>query len=113
MILKASATFCVVAPPPTSQKVAEAFKIILSDASVKAVFVNIFGGIMQCDVLAQGVVEASKQVGVKVPLVIRLEGTNVEEGRRIIAASGLNIITAADMADGARKAVRAAAGAVA
>ena len=104
------ANFCDVGGGASTEKVAEAFKIILSDASVKAVLINIFGGIMQCDVLAQGVVEASKQVGVKVPLVIRMEGTNVEEGRRIIAASGLNIITAADMADGARKAVEAAAG---
>ncbi|MBI5506293.1 MAG: ADP-forming succinate--CoA ligase subunit beta [Deltaproteobacteria bacterium] len=102
------ANFCDVGGGATTEKVAEAFKIILADASVKAVLINIFGGIMQCDVLAQGVVEASKQVGVKVPLVIRLEGTNVEEGRRIIGASGLNIITAADMADGARKAVEAA-----
>ncbi len=107
----APANFCDVGGGATTEKVAEAFKIILADASVKAVFINIFGGIMRCDVLAQGVVEASKQVGVKVPLVIRLEGTNVEEGRRIIGASGLNIITAADMADGARKAVEAAAAA--
>jgi len=102
------ANFCDVGGGATTQKVAEAFKIILSDANVKAVFINIFGGIMQCDVLATGVVEASKQVGVKVPLVVRMEGTNVEEGKRIIAASGLGIITAADMADGAKKAVEGA-----
>jgi len=75
---------------------------------VKAVFINIFGGIMQCDVLAQGVVDAAKQVGVKVPLVVRLEGTNVERGREIIGSSGIDIITAADMTDGAKKAVEAA-----
>ena len=102
------ANFCDVGGGATTQKVAEAFKIILSDPSVKAVFINIFGGIMRCDVLAQGVVEASKQVGVKVPLVVRMEGTNVEQGKKIIAESGLGIITAADMADGARKAVEAA-----
>jgi succinyl-CoA synthetase beta subunit len=102
------ANFCDVGGGATTQKVAEAFKIILSDENVKAVFINIFGGIMRCDVLAQGVVDASKQVGVKIPLVIRMEGTNVDEGKRIIAASGLGIITAADMADGAKKAVEAA-----
>jgi len=102
------ANFCDVGGGATTQKVAEAFKIILSDHNVKAVFINIFGGIMQCDVLATGVVEASKQVGVKVPLVVRMEGTNVEEGKRIIAESGLGIITATDMADGARKAVEGA-----
>jgi len=102
------ANFCDVGGGATAQKVAEAFKIILSDPNVKGVFINIFGGIMRCDVLAQGVVEASKQVGVKVPLVVRMEGTNVDEGKRIIAESGLGIITAADMADGAKKAVEAA-----
>ena len=102
------ANFCDVGGGASTEKVAEAFKIILSDASVKAVFINIFGGIMRCDILAQGVVEASRQVGVKVPLVLRMEGTNVDEGKRIIGESGLGIITAADMADGARKAVEAA-----
>ncbi len=102
------ANFCDVGGGATTQKVAEAFKIILSDPNVKAVFINIFGGIMRCDVLATGVVEASKQVGVKVPLVVRMEGTNVEQGKKIIAESGLGIITASDMADGAKKAVEAA-----
>ena len=102
------ANFCDVGGGATAEKVAEAFKIILSDPNVKGVFINIFGGIMRCDVLAQGVVEASKQVGVKVPLVVRMEGTNVEKGKQIIAESGLGIITAADMADGAKKAVEAA-----
>ncbi len=101
------ANFCDVGGGATTEKVAEAFKIILSDDNVKAVFINIFGGIMKCDVLAQGVVEASKQVGVTIPLVVRLEGTNVERGKQIIAESGLDIITATDMLDGARKAVAA------
>ncbi len=102
------ANFCDVGGGATTEKVAEAFKIILSDRNVQAVFINIFGGIMQCDVLAQGVVEASKQVGVTIPLVVRLEGTNVEQGKKIIAESGLDIITGLDMADGAKKAVEAA-----
>jgi succinyl-CoA synthetase beta subunit len=104
----APANFCDVGGGATAEKVAEAFKIILSDPNVKGVFINIFGGIMRCDVLAQGVVEASRQVGVTVPLVVRMEGTNVEKGKQIIAESGLGIITASDMADGAKKAVEAA-----
>ncbi len=89
-------------------KVAAAFKIILQDDAVKAVFVNIFGGIMQCDVLATGVVEAAKQVKLSIPLVVRLEGTNVEQGRKILAESGIKVINATDMTDGAKKAVEAA-----
>jgi len=102
------ANFCDVGGGANAKKVAEAFKIILSDPSVQAVFINIFGGIMQCDVLAQGVVDAAKEVKVSVPLVVRLEGTNVEKGREIIAKSGLAIISADGMTDGARKAVEAA-----
>ena len=102
------ANFCDVGGGANAKKVAEAFKIILSDPSVKAVFINIFGGIMQCDVLAQGVVDAAKEVKISVPLVVRLEGTNVEKGREIIAKSGLAIISADGMTDGARKAVEAA-----
>ncbi|MFQ5477559.1 MAG: ADP-forming succinate--CoA ligase subunit beta [Candidatus Binatia bacterium] len=102
------ANFCDVGGGATAEKVAEAFKIILSDDKVKAVFINIFGGIMQCDVLAAGVVEAARDVEVGVPLVVRLEGTNVEKGKAIIAESDLAIITAEDMADGAAKAVKAA-----
>jgi succinyl-CoA synthetase beta subunit len=102
------ANFCDVGGGATSEKVAEAFKIILSDPNVKAVFINIFGGIMQCDVLAQGVVDAAQQVQVEVPLVVRLEGTNVEKGREIIANSDLAIISAEGMTDGAKKAVEAA-----
>ena len=93
-------------------KVTAAFKIILGDPSVKAVFVNIFAGIAKCDVIALGVIAAAKQVGLKVPLVVRLEGTNVELGKKLLAESGLAIIPADDMLDGAKKAVQAA-GAVA
>ncbi len=88
-----------------AQKVAAAFKILLSDPRVKAVLINIFGGIMRCDVLAQGVVEAARQVGLNVPLVVRMEGTNVEQGRQILNASGLKIIAATDMEDAARRVV--------
>src|SRR5881296_1433475 len=103
------ANFLDVGGGATTEKVTEAFKIILSDKNVKAVLVNIFGGIMRCDVVATGVVEAAKQVKLAVPLVVRLEGTNVELGKKILADSKLDIITAADMLDGARKAVAAAA----
>ena len=101
------ANFLDVGGGATKEKVAAAFKILLADANVKAVLINIFGGIMQCDVLAQGVVDAAREVKLSVPLVVRLEGTNVERGREILAASKLNIIAAADMADGAKKAVAA------
>jgi len=77
---------------------------------VKAVFINIFGGIMRCDVLASGVVAAAKQVKLQIPVVVRMEGTNVEQGKKILADSGLDVTAAADMADGARKAVAAAKG---
>jgi succinyl-CoA synthetase beta subunit len=89
-------------------KVTSAFKIILSDKNVKAVLVNIFGGIMKCDVIANGVVAAAKQVGLQIPLVVRLEGTNVELGKQILAQSELSIIPADDLGDAARKAVAAA-----
>ncbi len=79
----------------------------MADDAVKAVFINIFGGIMRCDVLAEGVVEAARQVGVSVPLVVRLEGTNVERGREILAESGIDILAATDMSEGAAKAVDA------
>lgn len=101
------ANFLDVGGGATTEKVTEAFKIILSDKNVKGVLVNIFGGIMRCDVVATGVVEAAKQVQLSVPLVVRLEGTNVELGKKILAESGLNIIAANDLADGARKAVEA------
>jgi succinyl-CoA synthetase beta subunit len=92
-------------------KVTAAFKIIIADPNVKGILVNIFGGIARCDVLAQGVVAAVKQVGLKVPLVVRLEGTNAELGKQIINESGLNVIAANDLADGAEKIVKAVRGA--
>ncbi|MCS0673061.1 MULTISPECIES: ADP-forming succinate--CoA ligase subunit beta [Cytobacillus] len=99
------ANFLDVGGGATAEKVTEAFKIILSDKNVKGIFVNIFGGIMKCDVIATGVVEAAKQVGLTVPLVVRLEGTNVELGKKILAESDIDIIAAESMADGAQKIV--------
>jgi succinyl-CoA synthetase beta subunit len=99
------ANFLDVGGGATAEKVTEAFKIILSDENVKGIFVNIFGGIMKCDVIATGVVEAAKQIGLEVPLVVRLEGTNVDLGKEILNKSGLNIIAAESMADGAQKIV--------
>jgi succinyl-CoA synthetase beta subunit len=99
------ANFLDVGGGATTEKVTEAFKIILSDEKVKGIFVNIFGGIMRCDVIANGVVEAAKQVGLDRPLVVRLEGTNVELGKKILNESGLNIVSADSMADGAQKIV--------
>jgi succinyl-CoA synthetase beta subunit len=92
------------------EKVAAAFKIITADPNVKGILVNIFGGIMKCDVIAEGVVAAVKQVGLKVPLVVRLEGTNVEQGKQIIRASGLNVLPADDLDDAAQKIVKAVKG---
>jgi succinyl-CoA synthetase beta subunit len=102
------ANFLDVGGGATTEKVTAAFKIITTDPQVKAIFVNIFGGIMKCDTIANGIIAAVKEVGLKLPLVVRLEGTNVELGKKILADSGLNIIPAADMLDGARKAVAAA-----
>ncbi|MFB5673581.1 ADP-forming succinate--CoA ligase subunit beta [Paenibacillus terreus] len=99
------ANFLDVGGGATTEKVTEAFKIILSDPKVEGIFVNIFGGIMQCDVIANGVVEAAKQVGLNQPLVVRLEGTNVDLGKQILSESGLNIVSADSMADGAQKIV--------
>ncbi|MGX4669215.1 ADP-forming succinate--CoA ligase subunit beta [Cerasibacillus sp. JNUCC 74] len=99
------ANFLDVGGGATAEKVTEAFKIILSDSNVKGIFVNIFGGIMKCDVIAEGVVEATKQVGLEIPLVVRLEGTNVVKGKEILNSSGLNIMSASSMADGAKKIV--------
>ena len=104
------ANFLDVGGGATAEKVTAAFKIITSDPEVKAIFVNIFGGIMKCDTIAAGVITAVKEVGLKVPLVVRLEGTNVELGKKMLAESGLDIIAASDMADGARKAVAAVKG---
>ncbi|MBA2338072.1 MAG: ADP-forming succinate--CoA ligase subunit beta [Acidimicrobiia bacterium] len=99
------ANFLDVGGGADKDQVAAAFKIITRDANVKGIFVNIFGGIMRCDTIATGVVEAVKEVGLEVPLVVRLEGTNVELGKRIIDESGLNVVSASDMKDGAEKIV--------
>ncbi len=99
------ANFLDVGGGATAEKVTEAFKIILSDPNVKGIFVNIFGGIMKCNIIAEGVVTAAKEIGLAVPLVVRLEGTNVELGKEILNASGLNIVAADSMADGAQKIV--------
>ena len=106
------ANFLDVGGGASREKVTAAFKIITADPNVKGILVNIFGGIMRCDIIAEGVVAAVKEMGLKVPLVVRLEGTNVELGKEIISKSGLNVIAANDLADGAKKivaAVRAAA----
>ena len=100
------ANFLDVGGGATAEKVTEAFKIILSDKNVKGIFVNIFGGIMKCDIIAEGVITAAKQVGLAVPLVVRLEGTNVELGKKLLNESGLNIVAADSMADGAQKIVK-------
>ena len=100
------ANFLDVGGGATAEKVTEAFKIILSDKNVKGIFVNIFGGIMKCDIIAEGVIIAAKEVGLAVPLVVRLEGTNVELGKKLLNESGLNIVAADSMADGAQKIVK-------
>jgi len=105
------ANFLDVGGSATVENVTAAFKIITRDPNVKGIFVNIFGGIMKCDTIATGVVEAVKQVGLEVPLVVRLEGTNVDLGKAIIDSSGLNVVSASDMKDGARKIVELAGGA--
>ena len=105
------ANFLDVGGGATQEKVTAAFKIITSDPAVRGIFINIFGGIMKCDTIANGVVAAVKEVGLKVPLVVRLEGTNVEQGRAILRDSQLNVVAAADMADGAQKIVALSRGA--
>src|SRR6056297_1974141 len=102
------ANFLDVGGGATAERVAEAFRLILSNESVKAILVNIFGGIVRCDLIADGIITAVKEVGVEVPVVARLEGTNVEQGREKLAGSGLDIIAASDLTDAARKAVAAA-----
>ena len=104
------ANFLDVGGGATTEQVTKAFKMILSDENVKAVFVNIFGGIMKCDTIADGIVEAASEVGINLPLVVRLEGTNVEAGREILSDSGLDIQTGADMKEAASKVVGAAKG---
>ena len=104
------ANFLDVGGGATKEKVTEAFKIITSDPNVKGILVNIFGGIMRCDIIAEGVIAAVKEVGLKVPLVVRLEGTNVELGKEIIRNSGLNVIAADNLSDAAKKIVKAVKG---
>jgi succinyl-CoA synthetase beta subunit len=101
------ANFLDVGGGADQEKVAEAFRILLADSRVRGVLINIFGGIMRCDVLAQGVVDAARELKITVPLVVRMQGTNVEQGRQILAASGLTIISADTMAEAAEKIVRA------
>ena len=103
------ANFLDVGGGATSERVAEAFKIILSNDKVAAILVNIFGGIVRCDLIAEGIIVAVRDVGISVPVVVRLEGTNVIRGRQLLAASGLDIITADDLTDAAQKVVAATA----
>ncbi|MEL7428585.1 MAG: succinate--CoA ligase subunit beta, partial [Pseudomonadota bacterium] len=104
------ANFLDVGGGATAEKVTAAFKIITSDPNVKGILVNIFGGIMRCDVIAEGVLTAVKEVGLKVPLVVRLEGTKVEEGKAMINNSGMDVIAADDLDDAAQKIVKAVKG---
>ncbi len=99
------ANFLDVGGGASKEKVTEAFKIILSDPNVKGILVNIFGGIMRCDIIAEGVIAAAREMSLKVPLVVRLEGTNVELGKKILRGSGLAVIPADDLADAAQKIV--------
>ena len=104
------ANFLDVGGGATVERVTTAFKIILANANVEAILVNIFGGIVRCDVIAQGIIAAVRDVGVKLPVVVRLEGTNVEKGRELIAKSGLGIEPAKDLTEAAQKAVKLSAG---
>ena len=103
------ANFLDVGGGATSERVSEAFKLVLSNDSVKAILVNIFGGIVRCDLIAEGIIAAYKEVGVAVPVVVRLEGTNVDKGRDLLAKSGLDIVAADDLTDAAKKVIAAAA----
>jgi succinyl-CoA synthetase beta subunit len=103
------ANFLDVGGGATAERVSAAFKLILSNTKVSAILVNIFGGIVRCDLIAEGIISAVKEVGVEVPVVVRLEGTNVTKGRELLANSGLDIIAAEDLTDAARKAVASAA----
>ncbi len=107
----APANFLDVGGGATKERVSEAFKIILSDDNVKAVLINIFGGIVRCDLIAEGVIGAVEEIGVKVPVVVRLEGNNAELGQQVLADSGLNIIAATSLTDAAEQVVAAAKGA--
>jgi len=99
------ANFLDVGGGTTAERVAEAFKLILSEEKVKAILVNIFGGIVRCDLIADGIIQAVKEVGVSIPVIVRLEGTNAQQGLEILAQSGLNIETAAELTEAAKKAV--------
>jgi len=103
------ANFLDVGGGATAERVTEAFKLILSNDNVKGILVNIFGGIVRCDLIAEGIIQAVKDVGVSVPVIVRLEGTNVDKGRELLAGSGLDIITADDLTDAANKVIAAAA----
>jgi succinyl-CoA synthetase beta subunit len=107
----APANFLDVGGGANAEQIKNAFKILISDASVRAVFINIFGGILRCDVLATGVVDAARELQLKIPVVIRMEGTNVEQGKEIIQKSGLGFAVADGMKDGAEKVVKLAGGA--
>ena len=102
------ANFLDVGGGATPERVSEAFKLILSNSSVKAILVNIFGGIVRCDLIAEGIIQAVREVNVNVPVVARLEGTNVDKGKALLAKSGLAIMTADDLTDAAKKVVAAA-----
>jgi len=104
------ANFLDVGGGASKEKVTAAFKIIVSDPNVKGILVNIFGGIMKCDIIAEGIVAAAREISLKVPLVVRLEGTNVELGKKILAESGLPIVSGSDLADAAQKIVKAVKG---
>jgi succinyl-CoA synthetase beta subunit len=106
----APANFLDVGGGATKEKVTEAFKIIVDDKDVKAIFVNIFGGIMRCDVIAEGIIAAAKEINLKVPLVVRLQGTNVEQGRALLNQSGLKIIAEDDFEKAAGTVVNVAKG---
>ena len=104
------ANFLDVGGGTTAEKVAEAFKLIISEKKVEAILVNIFGGIVRCDLIAEGVIRAVKEVDLSVPVVVRLEGTNVQQGRELLASSGLDIIAAEGLTDAAEKVIAAAGG---
>ena len=104
------ANFLDVGGGATKERVAEAFKLIVSDKKVKAILVNIFGGIVRCDLIAEGIINAVKEVGVNVPVVVRLQGTKVNEGKDLLNNSGLKIISADDLTDAANKVVAASKG---
>jgi len=104
------ANFLDVGGGADKEKVQAAFKIILSDPKVKAILVNIFGGIMKCDVIAEGIIAAAKEMNITIPLVVRLQGTNVEKGKELLKNSGLKITPADELGDAAQKAVKAAKG---